>query len=96
MKNNGSLTKLYFPLRLCSVNSFPSRSFSTNGPPTLGFPIPLLISVMRFRSSRAFSYLKYTIMPMPVMTKSSAAFHENGPVEWRALICAMVLALERD
>lgn len=52
------LTKLYFPFRSSAVNSFPSRSFNTNGPPTLGRPTPLLISAMRFRSKRAFSTRK--------------------------------------
>lgn len=32
------LTIAYFPNRPFSVNSFPSKSLRTNGPPTFGFP----------------------------------------------------------
>ena len=85
-------TKLYRPFKSSAVNSFPSRSFSTNGPPTLGRPTPLLISAIRFRSSRSFSTRKYTIIPAPVITNSSAAFHENGPVELRAFSWPIVRA----
>lgn len=77
-------TKLYFPFKSSAVNSLPSKSLNTNGPPTFGLPTPLLISAMRFLANLSFSIWKYTIIPAPVTTNSSAAFHENGPVELRA------------
>lgn len=85
-------TKEYFPFNASSVTSFPSKSLNTNGPPTFGRPTPLLISAMRFLANRSFSTWKYTIIPLPVITNSSAAFHENGPVELRARSWPIVLA----
>lgn len=83
-------TKLYFPFKSASVKTLPSKSFKTKGPPTFGLPTPLLNSAIRLLSSRSFSRWKYTSIPAPVRTSSTAAFHENGPFEYRDFIWPIV------
>lgn len=46
------------PLSFSSVHSAPSVSFSLNGPPIRGRPIPFDMSAIFFRSSRSFSCRK--------------------------------------
>lgn len=74
----GTRTREYRPLRSSCVILLPFWSISSNGPPTLGLPTPLVDSAILLRCIRSFSRSKYHTRPAPVMTKSRPAFHEKG------------------
>lgn len=73
-----SHTRAYFPFIVSLVNGWPLWSTSSKGPPTLGFPTPLLASAIFCRLMRSFSCSKYHINPPHVARKTTPAFHEKG------------------
>jgi hypothetical protein len=73
-----SLTKAYLSFISSCVNGLPSWSTRLKGPPTLGFPIPLVDSAMRFLSILALSSWKKITRPTPTMMKTIPAFNVKG------------------